>query len=366
MNQDSSHAQDTQIIDRDIFFGNPEISGVQLSPDGKYIAFMKAFQGIMNVWVKKFDEPFENAKLLTTSQRPLYGFFWTYDSKYILYVKDNDGDENLNIYAVDPAGMAISDGAPGSRNLTPMKEVAAQIYMVSKKNPDILMIGLNDRDKAWHDLYKLSISTGKLEMMYENKDRITGYDFDWDENMRVLSRTDEQGNTDMLRIDGKDKLTTIYQINVKESAYIAGWSKDNSKCYLVTNKGELNLSTAFLMDPVSGKMEKFESDPNKKVDFGGLSFDDNTRDIISTSYEDDKRRIYWKSKTWEKTHADLKAKFPGREVDFQSSTKDYKKLLIAVWGDKYAAEVFYYNVDSKELISQYVPKPKLKAVEGAL
>jgi len=366
MNQDSSHAQDNQIIDRDIFFGNPEISGGQLSPDGKYIAFMKAFQGIMNVWVKKFDEPFEKAKLLTTSQRPLYGFFWTYDSKYILYVKDNDGDENLNIYAVDPAGMAISDGAPGSRNLTPMKEVAAQIYMVSKKNPDILMIGLNDRDKAWHDLYKLSISTGKLEMIYENKDRITGYDFDWDENMRVLSRTDEQGNTDMLRIDGKDKLTTIYQINVKESAYIAGWNKDNSKCYLVTNKGELNLSTAFLMDPVSGKMEKFESDPDNKVDFGGLSFDDNTRDIISTSYEDDKRRIYWKSKTWEKTHADLKAKFPGREVDFQSSTKDYKKLLIAVWGDKYAAEVFYYNVDSKELISQYVPKPKLKAVEGAL
>ena len=29
------------LLDRDLFFGNPEISGAQLSPDGQYIAFIK-------------------------------------------------------------------------------------------------------------------------------------------------------------------------------------------------------------------------------------------------------------------------------------------------------------------------------------
>ncbi|MNY73289.1 hypothetical protein D3C86_2120450 [compost metagenome] len=49
---------------------------------------------------------------------------------------------------------AAADGkVPESRNLTPLKDVTAQINTVSKKNPDILMILLNDRDKAWHDLY---------------------------------------------------------------------------------------------------------------------------------------------------------------------------------------------------------------------
>lgn len=57
------------------------------------------------------------------------------------------------------------------------------------------MIGINNRDKAWHDLYKLTISTGKLDLMYTNTDRITGYDFDWDDNLRVFYRTDEKGNT---------------------------------------------------------------------------------------------------------------------------------------------------------------------------
>lgn len=34
-------AQQPPLIDRELLFGDPEISGAQISPDGKYIAFMK-------------------------------------------------------------------------------------------------------------------------------------------------------------------------------------------------------------------------------------------------------------------------------------------------------------------------------------
>ena len=40
------------LIDRNVFFGDPEISGAQLSPDGKWISFRKPYRGVMNVWVK--------------------------------------------------------------------------------------------------------------------------------------------------------------------------------------------------------------------------------------------------------------------------------------------------------------------------
>ncbi len=69
---------------------------------------------------------------LTDSKRPLNGYFWSDDGKYILYVKDKNGDENMNIFAVDPMAKATK-GVPESRNITPLQEVAAQIYMVSKK-----------------------------------------------------------------------------------------------------------------------------------------------------------------------------------------------------------------------------------------
>src|SRR4029079_15158622 len=85
----------TPILDRELFFGNPEISRGQLSPDGKWISFLKEFGGIMNIWVKKIDEPFENARPLTDNKRPLMNYFWTKDSKYILFLKDQNGDENI-------------------------------------------------------------------------------------------------------------------------------------------------------------------------------------------------------------------------------------------------------------------------------
>jgi len=353
------------ILNRELFFGNPEISAGQLSPDGAFISFMKPYQGIMNVWVKRFDEPFENARPLTDSLRPLYGYAWSEDGKYILYVKDNDGDENMNVWIVDPRQEVTEGQIPPSRNLTPMEKVTAQIQHVSQRDPDLVWIGLNDRDEAWHDLYQLRLSTGELTLVYENTDRITGYDFDWDDRLRLLSRTDPDGNTVILRMDD-DQLVPIYETLVTEGASIASWDEQNQNIYLVTNKGELNLSTLFLMNPETGEKSLLESDPEGRVDFGSIRVDRNTRKVISTSYTDDRTRHYWRDKTWEENYNFLRSRFPGREVEFQSSTNDYTKFLIAVYGDKYAAESWFFNAETKELIHQYTPRPELKKVEQYL
>ena len=88
------------IIDRELFFGPPEIAGGQLSPDGKYMSFLKVYKGTMNIWVKKADAPFASAHPLTSDTlRPIRNYFWSRDGKYILYVQDKGGDENFNIYA---------------------------------------------------------------------------------------------------------------------------------------------------------------------------------------------------------------------------------------------------------------------------
>src|SRR3954447_20319351 len=77
------------LIDRELLFGNPEVSGAQISPDGKYLAFIKPYRDTRNVWVKKTSEPFPAARLLTTeTKRPVSAFLWTRDSRFLAYVKD--------------------------------------------------------------------------------------------------------------------------------------------------------------------------------------------------------------------------------------------------------------------------------------
>jgi len=66
------------LIDRDVIFGNPEIAAAELSPDGKFVAFLKPWKDTRNVYVKAVGEPFSNARLLTTeTKRPVAGYLWT-------------------------------------------------------------------------------------------------------------------------------------------------------------------------------------------------------------------------------------------------------------------------------------------------
>jgi hypothetical protein len=64
------------LIDRELFFGDPELSGAQISPDGKFIAFVKPFKGTRNVWVKRTADSFDAAKPITADTArpiPAYG-----------------------------------------------------------------------------------------------------------------------------------------------------------------------------------------------------------------------------------------------------------------------------------------------------
>ncbi len=53
------------LLDRELFFGDPEISGAQISPDGRFISFIKPYNNVMNIWIKERGEPFDKARPLT-------------------------------------------------------------------------------------------------------------------------------------------------------------------------------------------------------------------------------------------------------------------------------------------------------------
>ena len=119
----------TPLIDREILFGNPEIMGAKISPDGKSISFIKPYEGMLNIWVKKTDDSFEDARPITHDQnRPITSYFWSRDSSHILYVQDKGGDENYHLYAVDP--LTHVDGIPEARAVSYTHLTLPTIYSV--------------------------------------------------------------------------------------------------------------------------------------------------------------------------------------------------------------------------------------------
>jgi dipeptidyl aminopeptidase/acylaminoacyl peptidase len=349
------------IIDRELIFGNPEIAGEQLSPDGKFLAFQKPWKDTRNIYVKGVNEPFSAARLLTTeTKRPLAGFLWSRDGKYVLYVKDNDGDENYNVYAVDPSAKpAAGADAPASRDLTGLKGVRVELVDVPKNDPDVVYIGLNDRDKAWHDLYKLKISTGEKTLMRKNTERIEGWQFDLQGNLRLATRSAENGDTEILRVD-PDKFTKIYSCSVFETCGVIRFQKDGKRAYMQTNKGAgVDLTALALLDPETGKTEIVESDPLKKVDFGGAFFNEATDELAFTYYEEDRPRYYFKDKGFGADFKWLDGKFPGKEVNLSSTTLDEQTWLVSASSDTEPGETYLFDRKNHKLALQYKIREKL-------
>jgi len=351
-------AQLPPLIDREIFFGDPEISEAQISPNGKFISFIKPFNNVRNIWVKTFDEPFENARPLTAdTKRPIMGYFWSVDSKYILFAQDNGGDENYRVYAVDPT--AKGDPVPPAKDLTPYENVRAMILDVPKKNPNIIIVGLNDRNPQLHDVYKLNISDGKRELLWQNDQNIIGWQFDLDGNLRLAIKMLPDGGNEILKIKDKE-LVSLYSVNSEEEAYPVRFTPDGNKFYMVTNKGaDIDKTQLVLYDLTTDKIEFIEKDPLDEVDFGETYFSELTNELIFTSYVGDKTRIYFRDENFKKDYEKLKAKFPESEIGIRSSTEDEKIFLITVSSDTDQGSVYVFNRETGDVKFLYKSNPKL-------
>jgi dipeptidyl aminopeptidase/acylaminoacyl peptidase len=348
------------VIEREIFFSNPEILGGQLSPNGKYISFLKPLDGIMNIWVKGIDEPFDKARPVTADKdRSIFGYFWSQDSQYLLYVQDSGGDENYHVYAVNPE-EGKNGTIPKVKDLTPYQEIQAQILAVPENQPDITIVGLNDRDPRYHDVYSVSISKGTRQLLIKNESNIDGWLADWEGNVRLATRPLDNGGKEILNItDGK--FTPIASCDFEETCAPTVFHKNGKQVYVETNQGkDVNLTRLVLMDPETGKIEQIvDEDPEKQVDFGEAIFSDVTKEIIYTIYNGDRQRIYAKTPEAQADLDFLTAELPQGDIGLQSMTKDGKLAIVSTSSDINPGSVYLFDRIARKLTKLYDVNPKL-------
>ena len=101
-----------------MLFGNPQITSVNLSPDGRWISYLAPDQGVLNLWVRDLDDQAPARVLTQQRDRPQMPGYWTADGRYLISFRDGDGDENTVLVRIDP-------GTGESQDLTPARGVKA-------------------------------------------------------------------------------------------------------------------------------------------------------------------------------------------------------------------------------------------------
>ncbi len=143
----------TQLIPREVLFGNPERTNPQISPDGTQLGYLAPVNGVLNVWIQTVGK--DDARAITSdTKRGIRNFTWQYDNKHVLYTQDVGGDENWRLYQTEIATKQTKD-------LTPFEKVRVDLVAYDWRTPDTVLFQANKRDPKVFDVYRVNLKTGQ-------------------------------------------------------------------------------------------------------------------------------------------------------------------------------------------------------------
>jgi dipeptidyl aminopeptidase/acylaminoacyl peptidase len=201
------------LIPRAKLFGNPTRAQGQIAPNGRFLSWLAPHNGVLNVWVAPIAALGEARVITADTKRGIRFYAWAYTSQHVLYMQDEGGTEDWHIYAVP------IEGGP-ARDLTPFPGVNARIEQLSLDHPEALAVAINDRDKAWHDLYRIDINTAERQLLFENTDQLGAILTDRQltprlaikprgpEGGKIVYRIEGSRLDEMLVVEHEDDLTT--------------------------------------------------------------------------------------------------------------------------------------------------------------
>ncbi|MEM6640628.1 MAG: S9 family peptidase [Pseudomonadota bacterium] len=338
------------LIPRELIFGNPTYSSVQISDDGSMISYLAPLDGVMNIWVAPTKDLSQAKPVTSDTGRGIHGYGWLAGMNRLAYIQDKGGDENFLLYGVDPkTGEEI--------DYTPFENTRVLFLASDPDHPGKQIIGINNRDPRWHDVYELDAVSGELTLVYENNDEISGFTFDSDLTMRFGQKSTAEGGAEFYRRTG-DSWTHFMSVPPDDlyTTGLAGFSKDNSTLYLIEST-DRDTGALFALDLSTGDKTLVASD--ERADIGGTWRDPDTGEPYVYAVTYDKTRYCALDKRGEDILTALATRFDG-EVARASATKDESKWVLVNTESDQVPTYYLWDRPSNEFTRLFSVRPDLE------
>jgi dipeptidyl aminopeptidase/acylaminoacyl peptidase len=332
------------LIPRDVLFGNPERAQARLSHDGKWLSYQAPVDGVLNIWVAPADDLSKAQAVTEEKVRPIPSYSWAYDNKHVLYIQDKNGDENFHLYATDVVTRETKD-------LTPIAGVRAELQEVSPKFPHEVLVGLNDRDKRYHDIWRINIDTGAKELVLQNPG-VAGYVTDDDFHVRLAMDYTPDGGQ-VLQIPEREGDLTKWKKFLEfgpEDAMTSGpvgFDKTGNTLYLEDSRNR-NTSGMFTMDLKTGATKLLADDP--RTDVGGVLIHPTEKNVQAVSF------------TYARTEWEILDPSIAPDIEFLKKLQPGDFIVTSRTLDDKEWTVAYILDDGPVKFYRYIRSPERKAV----
>ncbi len=334
------------------FFRNPSETAFQVSPDGRYLAWLAPYERRLNVFVRPL-EGGEPVRVTSETARDIGGYFWK--GERIVYVKDAGGDENFHVVTVDRTGG-------DARDLTPGEHVKADVVDILEDDDAHLILSHNRRDASVFDVFRVDLATGKETLIAENPGNIVSWGTDHEGRLRVATTTDGVETSLLYRDTEDEPFRTIVTTSFKESVSPLFFTFDNRRIFVASNRGR-DKSAIFEFDPVTAKEGALLAE-SPAADVDGLTYSHKRRVLTTARWTTWKtQRKFFDAQT-EDMFADVAGKLPGYEITFTSHDRDENKFVVAATSDRTPGKRYLYDRTTRSLtlladVAPWLPEAEL-------
>jgi dipeptidyl aminopeptidase/acylaminoacyl peptidase len=340
------------LIPRDVLFGNAERSWPQISPDGAQIAWLAPDKNdVVNVWVGSIDGA-KTRVVTNENHRPIEWYAWAGDSKHILYLQDNAGDEINHLFSADLTNDNV-------RDLTPFRGVRAQNVLTDLQHPKFVLVALNLRDRHAFDMHRIDLESGAIMLEATNPGEVLTWTTDNDFVIRAATIFDGKSGNTVIRVrEAVDKPwrdlvvmpfeRALFGGQVVGGSLIAGFDPDG-KSLIIHSALQSDKGRLVRVDLRDGKeLEVLAQDPQADVADSGLGSELNVlRDPITHAIQ--AVEFDYATPRWDFLDPKMQSDFAaiGKEVpgflDLISRDRADKKWIVA--SRRSAAPATYYAFD---------------------
>lgn len=330
------------------FFKNPESANYQISPDGKWISFLKPYERRMNIFVKENKDGATETRLSSATDRDIVNYFWKGNS-HIIYTRDFGGDENFHVFTIDVK-------AKSEKDVTNFPNTRAEIVdSLENVKDDEIVISHNMRDKKVFDVYRLNIKTGKLSLVAQNPGSIVGWITDHNGKLRAAIESEGLNSHLLYRDSEGQKFSKILSYTYKESFTPLFFTFDNKNLFAASNL--TRDKEAIVEFDVKTKKESRIVYQHPDVDVQALNFSRKRKVLTSV------RLVTWKSMpqffdpVFEGVYNKIVEKLVGKEVRLVSTTKNEDMFVVRSLSDRSMGAFYLYDVNKDELklLAQVAP-----------
>ncbi|KAI1707818.1 prolyl oligopeptidase family domain-containing protein [Ditylenchus destructor] len=355
----------SDLIPRILLFNDPKYSQVTISPDGHNVAFLAPNEfGISNVFTKcktcKYVTPvtFEN-------RRHISGYQWTGVTNIMLYHQDNDGDENFRLFKIN-----ITNPSPFNPVYTVSEKPGVKAIVIGNDLRDRrVLIGLNDENPMFHNVYELDLYTNQMRMVFHNTRFPAKIVLDNNLNIKMVMEEADDGGLVFYRVSDTaepQKLTSdtnnwveYLRVPPEDRALTTpiSFTADNKRIYWQWGAGT-DLGRLVVHD--FGHPDKNEVIYTaQRAQIGGVIFHPTERTVLSVTEIYHKPDIYVANNTVMEDMQRLVDLKPTGTPVIESMSMDFDTWLVSYISDDQPFEYYLYRRSEKKTEYLFTTRPEL-------